>query len=98
MFERLDTVDGNNRNVVAVTSQQIRITFNVDLIKRIFIRALGRFDGLLGFVAEMTTRAAVDDDVSFLLNVGCTGCSLVKVEIIKTQSEARTQNQNIKCY
>jgi len=65
MFERFDTVDGNYRDVVSITPQQIGVTFNVDLVKRIFIKASCGSDGLLGFIAKMTTRSAVDDDVSF---------------------------------
>lgn len=64
MTKRFNAVNSNYRNVVLITAQQIRIAFNVDLIKRIFIRAARGFDGLPGFVAEMTTRPAVDDDVS----------------------------------
>ena len=66
--ECLDTIDSDYRNVILVASQQSGITFNVDLDERIFVETPGGFHRPLGFVAEMTAGAAVDDDTSFRIS------------------------------
>lgn len=50
MLEGLDSVNSNNWNVELVTSQQISITFNVDLFERVFFATSGGFHRLLRFV------------------------------------------------
>ena len=65
MSERLDAINSNHWNVMLVTSQQLGVAFNVDLLKRIFVPALSCVNSMLGFIAKVTTRTAVDDDVSF---------------------------------
>ena len=61
MLERLDAVNSDNRNVELITTKQIRIAFNVNLIQRIFVVASGRQNHLFRFIAKMTTRTAVDN-------------------------------------
>jgi len=65
MPERLNPIDGNHWDVMLVTSQQLGITFNVDLLKRIFFIATCCLDRLLSVIAEMTTRARVQDHLTF---------------------------------
>ncbi len=59
MPERLNAIDGDDWNVILVTSEQLAVTFNIDFLKRIFIIAVGRLHCLFGFFAKMTARACI---------------------------------------
>jgi len=65
MPEGFNAVDGNNWNIKLVTSQQLGIAFNVNLLKRIFFIATCCLHRLLSVIAEMTTRARVQDHLTF---------------------------------
>jgi hypothetical protein len=64
MPERFDPVNSDDRNVILVTTQQGRVAFNVDLLKGIFVRTVCCFKGLFSFIAKMTTRTGINDDMS----------------------------------
>jgi bacterioferritin len=65
VFERFNAVNRDNRNVMLVTVDQFGVAFNVDFIKRIFVHMPRCRDDLFSFVAEMTTRTAVDYNTEF---------------------------------
>jgi hypothetical protein len=64
--KRLDAINGDDRNVMLITSQKLGITFNVDLLERIFIATVCGLHRLLSVIAKMTTRARVQDYLTFL--------------------------------
>jgi hypothetical protein len=64
--EGFNPIDGNNWNIKLVKSQQVAITFNVDLLKGIFSIAIRRSHRLLSVIAEMTAWARVQDHLMFL--------------------------------
>lgn len=66
MAKCLDTVDGDDRNIVLILAQQFPIGFNINYGERIFVAALGCFNRPLRFVAKVTTGTAVDDYVGFV--------------------------------
>jgi hypothetical protein len=63
--EHLRTVDGDDRDVVPVSPEQVLVAFNVNLSERIVIGATAGQDDLFGLVAKMTTRTAIDYYVRF---------------------------------
>jgi hypothetical protein len=63
--EHFHTVDGDDRNVVPVSPEQVLVAFNVNLSERIVIGATRGLDDLFGLVAKMTTRTAIDYYVRF---------------------------------
>jgi hypothetical protein len=63
--ERFDAINGNHWNVMLVTSQQLGVAFNIDLLKRIFFIAVCRLHCLLSVIAEMTAWARVQDHLTF---------------------------------
>jgi hypothetical protein len=58
-------VDCHNWYIVSIPPQQLDVTFNIYLLKRIFISTLGIFYGLFDFFAKGTARPAVNDHVGF---------------------------------
>ncbi len=65
MPECFDTVNQQNRNLIAVLLQQIRIGFDVDLGQRIQFGATGPLNLSFHFIAEMTARLGVKNQFRF---------------------------------
>ena len=65
MPECFDTVNQQNRNLIAVLRQQIRIGFDVDLGQRIQFGAAGPLNLSFHFIAEMTARLGVKNQLCF---------------------------------
>jgi hypothetical protein len=63
--ERLDSINGDDWNVILVTSQQLPVAFNINFLKRIFVLAGRGVHLLLRFITEMTARARVQDHLAF---------------------------------
>ena len=55
MSEGLDAIDHDHRYVVPIPLKQNRISFNVDLLKRVFALTVGLSNFLFGDVAKVTT-------------------------------------------
>ena len=67
--EHLHAVNGDNRNVVLVSSEQVRVAFNVNLGERIVVGTTGGCDDPFSLVAKVTTGTAIDYDVQFSSHV-----------------------------
>lgn len=65
MSECFLAIDHHNWYVVSIPPQQRGVTFNIYLLKRIFIYTLGTVYSLFGFFAKVTTWPAVYDHVGF---------------------------------
>jgi hypothetical protein len=65
MSECFLAVDHDNWYVVSIPPQQRGVTFNIYLLKRIFIYTLGTVYSLFGFFAKVTAWPVVYDHVGF---------------------------------
>jgi hypothetical protein len=79
MPKRFLAVDCHNWYVVPIPPQEREVTFNIYLLKRIFIYTLGIFDCLFGFFAKVTAWPAVYDHVGFnFVNMHITNILIAK--------------------
>jgi hypothetical protein len=61
----LGPIDGNDRNVILVNSQQLAVAFNINFLESIFVSTACGAHLPLRFIAEMTARACVQDHLVF---------------------------------
>ena len=68
MYERLNTINRDDGNVVLIFSEQFVIRFDIDLLQRELIANASTFDRCFGLVAEVAAGARIDDYVWFHVN------------------------------